>query len=238
MYASLGNRNYGPSGSSHLWWTTPCSLTCMCPMIATNEKNFLRACGGGPGHSLKSPGKPTVRKTGEPGFGEADFNLGSRGRTNTGVFCTRRRRREAARLLYILEARSASRIDRFYVCKTWTLTVQQVQVQLPVSFSDHQQITLHVSSKGPPERHRGQPRPVIYPICTSTPTQVHGDLVDELIRMGVGRNVDSRSWDTTVQKCGTNIKRIRIRDNQRLRRMRRRFRIQARTHLLSWRAIL
>ena len=87
-------------------------------------------------------------------------------------------------------------------------------------------------------RHRGQPRPVIYLIQTSTPTQVHGDLVDELIRMEVGRNVDSRSWDTTVQKCGTNIKRIRIRDNQRLRRMRRRFRIQARTHLLSRRAIL
>ena len=111
-------------------------------------------------------------------------------------------------------------------------------MQLPVSFSDHQQITLHVSSKGPPERHRGQPRPVIYPICTSTPTQVHGDLVDELIRMGVGCNVDSRSWDTTVQKCSTSIKRIRKRDNQRLCRMRRRFRIQACTHLLSRRAIL
>ena len=113
-----------------------------------------------------------------------------------------------------------------------------MQVRLPVSFSDHQQITLHVSSKGPPERHRGQPRPVIYPIQTSTPTQVHGDLVDELIRMEVGRNVDSRSWDTTVQKCGTSIKRIRKRDNQRLCRMRRRFRIQACTHLLSQRAIL
>ena len=61
------------------------------------------------------------------------------------------------------------------------------------------------------------------------------DLVDELIRMGVGRNVDSRSWNTTVQKCGTSIKRIRKRDNQHLRK---RFRIQARTHLLSRRALL
>ena len=98
--------------------------------------------------------------------------------------------------------------------------------------------TLYVSSKGPPVRHRGQPRFVLYPIRTSAPTQVHGDLVDELIRMGVGCNVDSRSWDTTVQKCSTGIKRIRKRDNQHLRRMRRRFRIQARTHLLSRRAIL
>ncbi|CAI5722812.1 unnamed protein product [Peronospora farinosa] len=42
-------------------------------------------------------------------------------------------------------ARSASRIDRFYVGTSWTAVVQQVQVQLPVFHSDHQQIILHVA---------------------------------------------------------------------------------------------
>ena len=42
-------------------------------------------------------------------------------------------------------ARSASRIDRFYVSTLWTTVVQQVQVQLPVTHSDHQQLTLHLA---------------------------------------------------------------------------------------------
>ena len=41
-------------------------------------------------------------------------------------------------------ARSTSRIDRFYVRTPRTMAVQQVQVQLTVFHSDHQQLILHV----------------------------------------------------------------------------------------------
>ena len=44
---------------------------------------------------------------------------------------------EAPEPLRILECTISSRIDRFYVSTPWTTVVQQVEVQLPVSHSDH-----------------------------------------------------------------------------------------------------
>ncbi|CAI5712111.1 unnamed protein product [Peronospora farinosa] len=73
-------------------------------------------------------------------------------------------------------ARSASRIDRFYVNTSWTAVVQQVQVQLPVFHSDHQQIILQVAVGGPRRNQRNKTQPVHYPIRTQTPARVHDEL--------------------------------------------------------------
>ena len=71
-------------------------------------------------------------------------------------------------------ARSASRIERFYVCKSWTAVVQQVQAKLPVLHSNHQQVTMHIAVGGPrTDQNRSAIKPAKYPIQTPTPARVH-----------------------------------------------------------------
>ena len=60
---------------------------------------------------------------------------------------------EAPEPLRILECTISSRIDRFYVSTPWTTVVQQVEAQLPVSHSDHQQIRENHVSKAGGSRH-------------------------------------------------------------------------------------
>ena len=63
-------------------------------------------------------------------------------------------------------ARSASRIDRFYVSTLWTTVVQQVKVQLPVTHSDHQQLTFHLAVGESRKNLKNKAQPVHYPIRT------------------------------------------------------------------------
>ena len=79
--------------------------------------------------------------------------------------------------------------------------------------------------------HQSTVKLVRYPIRSATPERVHADLLHELIRTEVRRDVTCGAWDTAIHICKASIKRIKKRKSQRTRRLRRRVQGHARAHL-------
>ena len=112
------------------------------------------------------------------------------------------------------EGSRASRIDRFYVPRSWVAQVLWVTVRTPPYLSDHQEVELHLRGRCQPSRPP-KGRQVIYPIQGSQPDRVLEELFVGLTELGVGRTSSVRHWDSIVAACKLCIARVRKRARQR-----------------------
>lgn len=80
----------------------------------------------------------------------------------------------------------SSRIDRYYVPKTWTSEVERVEVDEPAVASDHQRVWLYLRVNNPVPKKWRQKEGVIYPIKSVQPNRMQGAMLAALTERGVG----------------------------------------------------
>ncbi|KAE8908137.1 hypothetical protein PF003_g8040 [Phytophthora fragariae] len=133
---------------------------------------------------------------------------------------------------------AASRIDRYYVPKTWTAVVERVEVEEPAIASDHQRVTLHMREANPAHRKRRRKTGVSYPIKTANPDRVQKEVLAALSNRGVGHEETAKTWDETTAICGECIKQVAQQDQARRKAVIGVLNAQHRAHLLNRKDLL
>ncbi|GMF46019.1 unnamed protein product [Phytophthora fragariaefolia] len=108
--------------------------------------------------------------------------------------------------LDLMDARSASRIDRFYVTSDISGTAQWVEAREPVSHSDHQELRLWLTIKKSHSRKRkGITR---YPISSPRPEWVQTQIqkrIKKLTKEFQSQSCPAAAWDTFAKQLSVMI---------------------------------